>query len=57
MHAVRIELGRLISVGTRITYQVTGDYNLLLECLRKYVFKNVLAFRIKNKIAFPPEFW
>ena len=25
--------------------------------MRKYVSKNVLAFRIKNQIAFPPGFW
>ena len=25
MHSVRIELAKLVSVGTRITYQATGD--------------------------------
>ena len=25
VHSVRIELAKLISVGTRITYQATGD--------------------------------
>ena len=28
MHSVRIELAKLISVGTRITYHATGDAGL-----------------------------
>ena len=27
MHSVRIELAKLILVGTRITYQATGELN------------------------------
>ena len=31
MHSVRIELAKLILVGTRITYQATGDAGVLLN--------------------------
>ena len=31
MHSVRIELAKLILVGTRITYQATGDAAYLCE--------------------------
>ena len=29
----------------------------IIECLRKCVLKNVVAFRSKKQIAFPPSFW
>ena len=29
MHSVRIELAKLILVGTRITYQATGDAGMI----------------------------
>ena len=29
MHSVRIELAKLILVGTRITYQATGDVGII----------------------------
>ena len=32
MHSVRIELAKLILVGTRITYQATGDAGLVHMC-------------------------
>ena len=31
MHSVRIELAKLILVGTRITYQATGDAGYLYQ--------------------------
>ena len=33
MHSVRIELAKLISVGTRITYQATKDAGSILYVL------------------------
>ena len=44
--------GRLYRREFRKYYSV-----VLLECLRKYVSKNLLAFRIKKYVAFPPGFW
>ena len=37
MHSVRIELAKLILVGTRITYQATGDADMA------YTSKYILA--------------
>ena len=31
VHSVRIELAKLIVVGTRITYQATGDAEVLIN--------------------------
>ena len=36
MHSVRIELAKLILVGTRITYQATGDAGLMSMLLIAY---------------------
>ena len=33
MHSVRIELAKLILVGTRITYQATGDAIMCMELI------------------------
>ena len=39
MHSVRIELAKLILVGTRITYQATGDAGIY----EYYVFFLILS--------------
>ena len=37
MHSVRIELAKLILVGTRITHQATGDTGMILNQVRHYL--------------------
>ena len=41
MHSVRIELAKLILVGTRITYQATGDAGL-------YVYSSITCFYVNT---------
>ena len=51
MHSVRIELAKLISVGTRITYQATGDAGSVGFMYSRFIFELV------SKACFRGEGW
>ena len=46
MHSVRIELAKLILVGTRITYQATGEAGTFL-----FFFKQKTAYEIGVRLV------